>query len=237
MSRYFCLGLTPVGRYYTEFVLSLGTHYLVYCSTSPFSIQLLCSVSVSYLVNELQFMLWCWSDKQSCDLGKCWPWEVWALCGNKWLCAYRLLSRMSVVLKWLGITQNGENIPRSSRSTGGKQEPTQGKKISQFRAENIPFKPPKLQKHTCIKHPLLGDRIFCLSIHVVVKFSLSAKVCQAVDIKRNGIISVLLSWERISRPWMMKQQGLYTAMVSARWDWAVEYYRLTLCDRKLLLLL
>lgn len=119
----------------------------------------------------------------------------------------------------------------------GSKSPLKGKKISQFRAENIPFKPPKLQKHTCIKHPLLGDRIFCLSIHVVVKFSLSAKVCQAVAIKRNRIISVLLSWERISHPRMMKQQGLYTAMASARWDWAAEYHGLTLCDRKLLLLL
>lgn len=110
-------------------------------------------------------------------------------------------------------------------------------KISLFGADDIPFKPPKLQKNTCIKHPLLGDRLFCPHICVVVKFSLSAKICQAVDFKRNGIISVLLSWEGISRPRMMKQQGLYTAMVSARWDRAAEYYRLTLCDRKLLLLL
>lgn len=137
--------------------------------------------------------------------------------------------------KWLGLTQNVKNMSRSTRSRDGKQEPTWGEILQLLGADDIPFKPLKLQKHTHIQHPLLGDSTFYPSIHVVGKWSLSAKVSQAAAIKRNRIISALLSWEGILSPRMMKQQGLYTPMVSARWDRAAEYYRLTLCGRKLFL--
>ena len=85
-----------------------------------------------------------------------------------------------------------KNVSRSSRSKDEKQEHTQGDILQESGADDIPFKLPKLQKHTCIKHPLLEDSIFYPSIHVIVTFSLSAKVSQVVDIKRNRI-RVLLS--------------------------------------------
>lgn len=89
-------GLTPpagitLNRSSSGHTVSCPAHF-------PSSVQLIYLLSASYLVNELQFVHWCWSDKQSCDFGKRWPWEVLVLCGNKWLCANRLLSRTSVVL-------------------------------------------------------------------------------------------------------------------------------------------
>lgn len=61
----------------------------------------------------------------------------------------------------------------------GNKSPFKG--MSQlFGADDIPFKLPKLQKHTYIKHSLLGDGTFYPTIHAEVKFSLLAQVSPAV---------------------------------------------------------
>ena len=98
--RLFCSGLTHHQQVWhrscsvSGYRLSLVPPCCPSCST-----QQLCSLSASHVADKLHSVLWCWSDKQSWDLGECWPWQILVLCGNKWLCAYRLLSRMSVVLQ------------------------------------------------------------------------------------------------------------------------------------------
>lgn len=155
-----------------------------------FPVQLLCSLSASYLVNELQSVLWCWSDKQSCDSAKCCRDKLYVATNDSVLTDSYL--GWSVYFRWLEIPPNVKDVSRSSRSQDGKQEPTQGDISQLLGTDGIPFKLPKLQKHTCLKHPLLGDSTFYPSILVVVKFSLSAQVSQAVDSKRNGTSSALL---------------------------------------------
>lgn len=85
-----------------------------------------------------------------------------------------------------------KNLSRSSRRMGNKSS-FKGISHNYLGAGDIPFKLPKLQKHTCITHPLLGDSTFYPTIDAEIKLSLLVQVLPAVDSKRNETSSALLA--------------------------------------------